>query len=84
MTNEEKKELEQLFRNASKSFNLFRDKLAPHCEKDEYGDPKLEQAKFGELDGDFDQEVGPAVFCIESEFETIWGKEYEFFNTEEA
>ena len=60
MTNEEKKELEQLFFNASKSFNLFRDKLAPHCEKDEYGDPNWE-----ELEGDFDEEVGPAVFCIE-------------------
>ena len=79
MTNEEKKELEQLFYNASKAFNLFRDKLATHCEKDEYGDPNWK-----ELEGDFDEEVGPAVLCIESEFETIWGKEDEFFNTEEA
>ena len=79
MTNEEKKELEQLFCNASKSFSLLKDKLETHCEKDEDGDPNWEK-----LEGDDDEEVGDAVLRIEAAFEIIWDREDEFFNTEEA
>ena len=79
MTNEEKKELEQLFCNASKSFSLLKDKLETHCEKDEDGDPNWEK-----LEGDDDEEVGDAVLRIEAAFEIIWDREDEFFKTEEA